>query len=184
MVALNDAGQPVRVPTLSRPLSTIAMSKLSKVEIPADAQEHQPKSGPSSPGKVKTWFKSRFSRGSKSDDEKPKSGERKGFVGGAALTGLEGNNDSTASVENRNSSMRDIAMAGRGRIGHSHTSSTARAAAGDEVSPMSSSSDDEFFRDEAGITTILDTPPPRPLQDPAARKSASPVRDSRFHELI
>ncbi|KAF7533903.1 hypothetical protein G7054_g6671 [Neopestalotiopsis clavispora] len=184
-VALNDIGQPVRVPASSR------ADRANRVSIPSQG-ERQTKSESSSPtdkasqgAKVKTWFKSRFSRGSRSDDDKPSNGVKKGFVGGHALTGLDSNNASTTSLDGRSASMRAIAMAGRQRTDNSELATSAghrSMANADDVSPVSSS-DDEYF-DEARDRMGTELSPPRHIQDPAKKKSHSPVRDSRFHEIL
>ncbi|KAH6648899.1 hypothetical protein BKA67DRAFT_538908 [Truncatella angustata] len=189
-VALNDVGQPVRVPAPVVPVTTENNSKATRVEIPQP--EQVPRSQGSSPtdkvsptGKVKTWFKSHFSRGSKSDDEKPQDSSQKGFVGGHALTGIESNNASTTSLDGRSASMRAIAMAGRRRTDLADDTSAPTTPIGNaaDVSPMSSDSDDEFF-DEARDELGTELSPPRHISDPAVKKSHSPVRDSRFHENI
>lgn len=191
-VALNDIGQPVRVPVTvepeARPATAEENAKATRVEIPQG--EQQTTSAGSSPtdkvsptGKVKTWFKSRFSRGSKSDDDKPKDGVSKGFVGGHALTGVDSNNASTTSLDGRSASIRAIALAGRQRT-EPEDASVVPITEADDVSPMSSSdSEDEFF-DEARDTMGTDLSPPRHIQDPAQKKSHSPVRDSRFQEIL
>lgn len=78
--------------------------------------------------KVRAWLLSRFPRpraksAAAAEDEKSSSEKKRGFIGGAALTRLHGgNNASTQSVdkgkdkdltENPDSSMREVAMAGR-----------------------------------------------------------------------
>ncbi|KAI1853500.1 hypothetical protein JX266_001484 [Neoarthrinium moseri] len=183
-VALNDVGQPVRIPAATVS-SDEQPASAPPIDIPA-ARTHA-RSESSSPtdkvsptGKVKTWFKSRFSRGSKSEEDRPKDSVRKGFVGGHSLTGMDSNNASTVSVDNRSASVRAVAMAGRRRTDLSEDQSATNA---DQVSPMSSSSDEAYFSEaREGLSSGLS--PPRPVQDPAAKKSHSPVRDSRFHEII
>ncbi|KAK6077352.1 hypothetical protein SCUP234_06764 [Seiridium cupressi] len=187
-VALNDAGQPVRIPASAVPVASSETAKATRVEIPSGEQQttsegSSPTDKVSPTGKVKTWFKSRFSRGSKSEDDRPKDGGKKGFVGGHALTGVESNDASTSSLDGRSASMRAIAMAGRQRTDLSEDASAAAAANTDDVSPMSSDSDDEYF-DEARDTMGTELSPPRHIQDPSESKSHSPVRDSRFHEII
>ncbi|ETS80364.1 hypothetical protein PFICI_07893 [Pestalotiopsis fici W106-1] len=183
-VALNDIGQPVRLPATSR------TDRAARVSIPPQG-DRQTKSESSSPtdkasqgAKVKTWFKSRFSRGSRSDDDRPADGARRGFIGGHALTGLDSNNASTTSLDGRSASMRAIAMAGRQRTDASEATSAGHRsmANADDVSPVSSS-EDEYF-DEARDHMGTELSPPRHLQDPAKKKSHSPVRDSRFHEIL
>jgi len=189
-IALNDVGQPVRVPALAAPVATENNARATRVEIPQGeqgirSQDASPTEKVSPTGKVKTWFKSHFSRGSRSDDEKPQDSKGKGFVGGHALTGVESNNASMTSLDGRSASMRAIAMAGRRRTDLSEDASAPATPIGNaaDVSPMSSDSDDEFFeeaRDELGT----ELSPPRHISDPAQKKSHSPVRDSRFVENI
>jgi hypothetical protein len=188
-VALNDVGQPVRVPKSMAPDLSVQTSTAARVQIPEGQRSRSNTTSPSgkvSPtGKVKTWFRSRFSRGSKSDeDNKPKDkAKSKGFIGGAALTGVESNNGSTASfTDNRSSSVRAVALAGRRRTDLSEGRSVTNT--DEAVSPMSSSSDEEYFRDEARDQIGTELAPPRPIEDLAVNKSHSPVRDSKFHELM
>ncbi|KAI1319891.1 hypothetical protein F5Y16DRAFT_93653 [Xylariaceae sp. FL0255] len=170
VVQLNSIGQPVSVPR----------SDTHDAPEPPEYRRSSEES-PKSPGKMKTWIKSKFRRKSKSVDEdqgKRKSGER-GFIGGASLSGMD--NDSTASVDNRSGSVRAIAMAGR-------TSSRRQSGSGggntEPVSPLSSESDDEYFVDEARDRVTTELTPPRPVRDFSPAHSRSPTRDSRFHEMI
>ncbi|KAK6832931.1 hypothetical protein PG987_007625 [Apiospora arundinis] len=225
-VELNDAGQPVRVPVAAPAPATItpespteaatATRAADDVEMPdaSAIRKHRTKSsgsgGKSPTIRVRSWFQSHFHRSSKSDVEeitKPKEKGKTKFIGGAALTGFgsSSQNGSTASVNNRSSSVHAVAMAGRqGATADPHMSSSASDRGGghsltpsvslpnpEAVSPMSSSSDDEFFHDVAPVISTSSTngqggglSPPRPLGDPASRKSHSPNRDSRFHEII
>jgi hypothetical protein len=182
-VELNNAGQPVRVP--AREATTAG--RLTRVEIPESSQVTRteslsPKLSPTD--KVKTWFKSRFSRGSKSDEDRPRDGSKRGFIGGHALTGLDSNNVSTSSVDNRSASVRAVALAGRRRTDLSESYSVAQSPNPENVSPLSSSSDDEYFRDMTELPVQTGLRPPRPIQDSAAKKSQSPSRDSRFLEMM
>lgn len=188
-IALNDIDPPVRVPAPAddpapvitqpspEPVKTSRVP-IRKLQIPRrQNREQRSKSDSSSPtDKVKMWFKTRFSkRGSKAtDDNRPNDNNRRSFIGGAALTGISASN-SVTSVDNRSASVRAVAMAGRRRTEHSP----------DTVSPLSSSSSDlEFFRDEAREGVDVGLTSPRPIRDPAIRKTPSPVRDSRFHEMM
>lgn len=191
-IALNDVGQPVRIPAIVAPLpgpvTPEESTKATRVEIPqgeqrtTSAESSSPTDKVSPTGKVKTWFKSRFSRGSKSDDEKPRDSTGKGFVGGHALTGIDSNNASTTSLDGRSASIRAIAMAGRPRT-EPEDASVMPIAEADGVSPMSTDSEDDFF-DEARDTMGSELSPPRHIQEPAQKKSHSPVRDSRFQEIL
>ncbi|KFA75468.1 hypothetical protein S40288_01167 [Stachybotrys chartarum IBT 40288] len=116
--------------------------------------------------KMKGWIKNRFSRRKSTGDQNEK---KKAFLGGAALR-QEGNESST-SLENRPSSMRDVALAGR-----DNTEPTTDSRGVSPVSSNSSASTERF--DDAPMVL------PRPLGDPAVRTSSSPTRDSRFRELM
>ncbi|KAK8017655.1 hypothetical protein PG993_013981 [Apiospora rasikravindrae] len=227
-VELNDAGQPVRVPaapppaTITTPESPTEAVTITRADHDIDMpdasaiRKHRTKSSASSGDKsptirVRSWFKSHFHRGSKSDVEqqenntttKPKEKGKRQFIGGAALTSSQ--NGSTASVNNARSSnsVHAVAMAGRqssqqqqqqdvfssSSPGHSLAPSVSLPNP-EAVSPMSSSSEDEYFHDVAPVISHSSTngagglSPPRPIGDPASRKSHSPNRDSRFLEII
>ncbi|CAJ2507855.1 Uu.00g090410.m01.CDS01 [Anthostomella pinea] len=177
VVVTNSSGQPV-----SLPISQAQASPTTDPETEMDGQSKSPTDS-SQPGKVKTWFKSRFSRGPKSPDEDKPQGKltRKSFVGGAALTGLEGN-ESSASLDNGSASVRAVAMAGNPQRGRRSVSGNRSSQHGnaEAVSPMSSEieSEEGYFRDEASLT------PPKPIRDSSTPKSQSPVRHSMFHENI
>ncbi|KAJ0148091.1 hypothetical protein FOXG_01465 [Fusarium oxysporum f. sp. lycopersici 4287] len=126
--------------------------------------------------KVKGWIKNRFSRG-KSLGEKDRENQgdkRSSFIGGAALRDTDANESST-SLDNRATSMRDVALAGRSANAESsdHDRDVLHDSRG--ISPVSSLSEDE------AVPAI--TPPPA-IKDPAERKSQSPSRDSRFREMM
>lgn len=152
-------------------------------------------------GKMKKWFKNRFSRRLSRGGEKPveretEKGEKaekpkqEGFVGGAALAEPSVNN-STTTLE-RPASVRDVALAGKGKEREEPTIPTevvaestninhcvlddlevgAKGAAKEADGGMHEASDDDF--DES-----LVAPPAFP-----AVKEASPVRDSKFIEEI
>ncbi|KAF5631408.1 hypothetical protein F52700_6811 [Fusarium sp. NRRL 52700] len=126
--------------------------------------------------KVKGWIKNRFSRG-KSLGEKDREShgdKRSSFIGGAALRDTDANESST-SLDNRATSMRDVALAGRSANVESsdHDRDVLHDSRG--ISPVSSLSEDE------AVPAI--TPPPA-IKDPAERKSQSPSRDSRFREMM
>ncbi|KAI0157449.1 hypothetical protein GGR57DRAFT_67155 [Xylariaceae sp. FL1272] len=173
MVQLNSSGQPVVI----QPSSTQNAAETSRPKSP----EEGPKSpvGDKSPGRVRTWIKSRFSRGSKSPDEDDKAkSTRRGFIGGASLTGMD--NESSASLDGR--SVRAVAMAGRQRSASENLPQ--RRGDPEAVSPLSSESEDEYFHDEARDQSMTEMSPPRPLRDFSPANSHSPSRDSRFHEII
>ncbi|KAI1115834.1 hypothetical protein F5Y14DRAFT_449639 [Nemania sp. NC0429] len=173
MIVTNSSGQPVRVLGLN--------SEESRTRTRPEVLQESPRSPQ---GKVKTWFKSRFSRGPKSPTEEnfKEEANQRGFVGGAALTENQGNN-SVTSLDSRNSaSIREVAMAGT-----RPTSQPSRLEVDHHlpVSPLSEESDYEFYRDEAldqPITKL--TTPPRPIRSSSRVQSQSPARDSRFLEII
>ncbi|KAI5924744.1 hypothetical protein F4810DRAFT_116594 [Camillea tinctor] len=185
-VTMNSSGQPVRIP--SPRIHTVSLK-----ETGSDPQESWPRSpNERSPtDRVKTWFKRRFSRGTKSpgDDRFKEKLPRKSFIGGAALAGMLGNSRST-SLDDR--SMQSVAMAGR-----IQTNVVRRAISDDQtlshprepVSPLSSESEDEYFRDEARDRQ-LGTPltPPRQTRtftpSTITSQGRSRPRDSRFREII
>ncbi|KAI1490345.1 hypothetical protein F5X96DRAFT_554212 [Biscogniauxia mediterranea] len=186
LVTINSSGQPVRVP-----LPQIHAVPLR--ETGGDPQDSWPKSpNERSPtGRVRTWFKTRFSRGSKSlvDERFKENPSRKSFIGGAALSGMLGNSRST-SLDDR--SMQAVAMAGRVQnnvvrraISDNRTLSHQR----EPVSPLSSESEDEYFRDEARDRQLgTQFTPPRQTRtftpSTVTSQGRSPPRDSRFHEII
>ncbi|KAI3323092.1 hypothetical protein HD806DRAFT_522834 [Xylariaceae sp. AK1471] len=175
IVVMNSDGQPTSVSHLR--------TQEAQIRTRSEESEESPKSprNKSPPGRVKTWFKSRFSRGPKSPDEEQKKGKpsERGFIGGVSLTGIQ-NNESSASLDNRSASVRAVAMAGR----NSGTHQPRLHGDPEAVSPLSSESGDEYFRDEARDQPITQLTPPRPIRDSASAKSCSPTRDSRFHEIL
>lgn len=101
--------------------------------------------------------------------------KKKSFVGGAALRD-SGPGGSTGSLGNRSSSMRDVTLAGRGgeEIPESNPQPPNRDSRG--VSPVSSGSgrSSEFESFET----------PRAIMDQPPRQGNSPMRDSRFKEMM
>ncbi|KAL6852034.1 hypothetical protein J3F83DRAFT_757201 [Trichoderma novae-zelandiae] len=139
----------------------------------ADSSQRKSPEAPTSPtARVKGWIKNRFSRGKSLSELGEK---KKGFVGGAALRD-SGPGGSTASLENRSSSMREVTLAGRSgeEAAEDHPQTLRRDSRG--VSPVSSgsgrSSDVESFET------------PRAIMDQPPRQGNSPVRDSRFKEMM
>jgi hypothetical protein len=121
---------------------------------------------------VKGWIKNRFSRSKSVSEHNDK---KKGFLGGAALRD-SGANASTTSLDNRPTSMRDVAMAGKSEPNRLSTPHDSRG-----VSPVSSDNEEEVGESsqrQGGLSMM----PPRPIEDPVARTSSSPTRDSRFRE--
>lgn len=160
--------------------------------------DEAPKS-PSSPGsgKVKNWLKTKFasrraSKGSKSSGstgvsgskEKGKEREESGFVGGSALTGATAStaaagNDGSALHQTESSIPESAGVSALDREdGHS-----GRVSEDDYVSSMSSDGDDDYEEEfqEARDNFDEDLIPAPTFP---ASKSSSPVRDSKFHEVI
>ncbi|OTA83098.1 hypothetical protein M434DRAFT_400800 [Hypoxylon sp. CO27-5] len=180
-VALNSAGQPVIVPP----------PELERVptEDPEDEvvnREPSSHSEGTSRGGVRTWLKNRFSRGTKTPEDKGKSVER-GFIGGAALTGM----DRSASMDNRSASVRAVAMAGR----HQNARQASESYSVENEAMSSSSSDDDddddgnddngrYLREDAKDQPRTQLTPPRPVKDLSTSASHSPNRDSRFVEMV
>lgn len=164
VVAPNESSEPIAPTAIDTEAATTERGrrKLSDAASPTS--------------KVKGWIKNRFSRG-KSLGEKDRESQgvkRSSFIGGAALRDTDANESST-SLDNRATSMRDVALAGRSANAESsdHDRDVLHDSRG--ISPVSSLSDDE------AVPAI--TPPPA-IKDPAGRKSQSPSRDSRFREMM
>lgn len=191
-VELNDVGQPVRVRTETAETRGPELPAAIPIQYnaPRERRSDSSSSGGRSPtDKVRSWLKSRLHRATKSEASRPKDqGElKKNFVGGAALTGTAGSQaNSTTSVDNGSASVREVALAGRqhNELSDGH-SATGQSPDADAVSPMSSSSEDEVFQDVARSPLgghYLRAPPK--LDEIAHKKSHSPMRDSKFHEII
>ncbi|SCN75969.1 uncharacterized protein FFB20_08890 [Fusarium fujikuroi] len=164
IVAPNESSEPIAPTAIDTEAATTERGrrKLSDAASPTS--------------KVKGWIKNRFSRG-KSLGEKDRESQgvkRSSFIGGAALRDTDANESST-SLDNRATSMRDVALAGRSANAESsdHDRDVLHDSRG--ISPVSNLSDDE------AVPAI--TPPPA-IKDPAGRKSQSPSRDSRFREMM
>lgn len=187
---------PVPVPATETIVTTNSWPTARQME-PEQQEEPTSPESPTSPGsKVKGWIKNRFSRRKsvvergeekESADNADKSGKperrRSLFRGGAALRKKGHQNGSISSLNHRSSSMRDVAMAGKGdEEGQRDTEGAGPSADHDSrgVSPVSSNYDEEETRSRRGQGGGLAPPPP--LQDSAPRSSISPNRDSRFRE--
>lgn len=116
------------------------------------------------------------------------SDKRRSFFGGAAMREQEANN-STTSLDKRSTSLRDVAMAGKGEAG----GTASLHSEGDQdpdrdshgVSPASTPLEEERrLGDDGERKGSPGLQPPRPIEDVAKRVSSSPTRDSRFRELI
>ncbi|OTB05821.1 hypothetical protein M426DRAFT_319500 [Hypoxylon sp. CI-4A] len=178
-VVLNTAGQPVSVPQpeIARvPTGNTEYEVFVNREPTSSSSEGQTKGG------VKTWFRNRFSRNSKLADEEKSKGKavERGFVGGAALTGT----DRAASMDNRSASVRAVALAGRDpntRQSASDYYSLENEGAAAGSRSISSSDDDEFYRDDGRDQPRTALTPPRHF---SSGPSHSPNRDSRFVEMV
>lgn len=101
--------------------------------------------------------------------------KKKSFVGGAALRD-SGPGGSTTSLENRSSSVRDVALAGRS--GDEAAENHPQTPTGDSrgVSPVSAGS--------GRSSEIESFETPRAIMDQPPRQGNSPIRDSRFKEMM
>lgn len=171
-----------------------------------------PQTSPTSPkgdSKVKSWLKGKFSRrASKTPKTEARENEiSKPFVGGAALTGPSVSN---SSLDRRESSVRDVALAGRqgsgedvqepegGLYSASEEGSNSKGMkrnSSPSISSLSSDGDDPRGRSdrrrsssshgdefEEARDTFDEKLAPPPTFGSAGRASDSPVRDSKFLE--
>ena len=166
---------------------------------------------PKSDSRVKSWLREKFSRrSSKSMPAESKSPEEgKTFVGGAALTG---GNASNSSIDRRDSSFREVAMAGRPEVAETtaeeHPVATDHLATGEDDDGRRSRSrkrtpsptqapegeEEEEYQDAHATAETgedldeqrdqfdQDKLAPPPTSSSSARKSGSPARDSKFSE--
>ncbi|KAI5862811.1 hypothetical protein GGS23DRAFT_597124 [Durotheca rogersii] len=178
-IALNTGGQPISIPPPDPDATTDATGAAEARS--SDRQPGLPGEN-SSRGGVKSWFKNRFSRGSKAWEEEEEEGSNdnppRSFIGGAALTGMERPDSVTSS------SVRAVAMAGRRQTAGRSILGEERSLSGETTS---SSSDGREPHGEASSRDLPRTALtlPRPTKDPSsAAMSGSPGRDSRFHEMV
>uniref|UniRef100_A0A0B7JWE3 Eisosome protein 1 n=1 Tax=Bionectria ochroleuca TaxID=29856 RepID=A0A0B7JWE3_BIOOC len=147
-----------------------------------DSNPNSPRDEPMSPtSKVKDWIKNRFSRGKSVGEQDDPKKKRSSFIGGVSLRKSEANG-STTSLDRRASSLKDVALAGKGR--DEGVQDRTGLVDSEGVSPISSPDDDArpyTYEVDAASFTIR---PPRPIEDSVHRSSASPTRDSRFKEEI
>lgn len=157
-------------------------------------------SSPSSPkGGVKGWLKTKFRRSKDAKNPEVKDKEEKSFTGGAALTGASTNNTDAGNTSVKDSSIKDVALAGKTSNDHNNAIEQGSAPNEDRlgrtkrrassVSSLSttpgnelaheSSKDDEFEEARDNFDDALAPPPTF-----TATKSASPVRDSKFKEVM
>ncbi|VUC34931.1 unnamed protein product [Clonostachys rosea] len=147
-----------------------------------DSNPNSPRDEPISPtSKVKDWIKNRFSRGkSVSEQDDPKN-KRSSFIGGVSLKKSEANG-STTSLDNRASSLKDVALAGKTR--EEGVQDRSGLVDSEGVSPISSPEDDGRHSRHDTDAASFTIAPPKPFADTVHRSSASPTRDSRFREEI
>ncbi|PTB35496.1 hypothetical protein M441DRAFT_153157, partial [Trichoderma asperellum CBS 433.97] len=149
------------------------------------SQRKSSSEAPTSPtARVKGWIKNRFSRGKSMSEHGEK---KKSFIGGAALRDSTAGG-STASLENRTSSIRDVTLAGRTgdetpTAPETAPETVARDSRG--VSPVSVGSRRSSGGKGSGRSNDMDRfETPAAIADPASRQSNSPARDSRFREMM
>ena len=203
-VAIGASSGPAELP---RPLIT-AKADLGLQSGTATGPQASPTS-PKGDSKVKSWLKGKFTRGShkKQTTEGIDSENSKPFVGGAALIGPSKSN---SSLERRESSVREVALAGRqgpggdvhkleaGLYSGSEDGGNAKVVKRDSspsISSLSSGADNARGRsdrrrssssrgdefEEARDTFDEKLAPPRTFGS-TGRASDSPVRDSKFQE--
>ncbi|UKZ83622.1 hypothetical protein TrVFT333_011431 [Trichoderma virens FT-333] len=146
--------------------------KRAAVDNVDSSQKKSPEGATSPTARVKGWIKNRFSRGKSVSEPGEK---KKSFVGGAALRD-SGPGGSTGSLGNRSSSMRDVTLAGRDgeEVTENHPQPLNRDSRG--VSPVSSGS---------GRSSELESfETPMAIMDQPPRQGNSPMRDSRFREMM
>ena len=165
----------------------------------AQITNHTEVSSPKS-SKAKNWIKSKFRRTSKSQKSPESKDSQKGFIGGAALTGASANNSTISleqtSVPETKRTQEDtsaiespiFAETATTLEPSAHASSTYESSiiqrgrptrrASDVSTASSLSRDDEFQEARDNFDEGL-APPPT-----FAVKPASPVRDSKFHEVM
>ncbi|KAI1351708.1 hypothetical protein F5Y01DRAFT_281579 [Xylaria sp. FL0043] len=161
-ITMNSSGQPVANPSPSTR------------EVRRRSSSEHLEEEPRSPGRLRTWLKSRFSR-----DQSQGKANPKGFIGGASLTGNR-DNQSTTSLDDRSGSVREVAMAGRpmapNRSRPEHDP--------EAIMSVSNASDDDVFQTEIEGPPRRMLTPPRPIRDSSPAQSRSPARETRFHEII
>ncbi|RFU79747.1 eisosome 1 [Trichoderma arundinaceum] len=163
--------------TQSRRGSSVSEDPATPIQATAadnvESSQRKSSEGATSPtARVKGWIKNRFSRGKSVSEPGEK---KKSFVGGAALRD-SGPGGSITSLENRSSSIRDVTFAGRsGEVtAGNHPESLNRDSRG--VSPVSAGS---------GRSSELESfETPRAIIDHTPRQGNSPMRDSRFIEIL
>lgn len=195
--------EPVECPTPQTAMAKERSQSFSgRRESDSPPLEDEPRSGTS---KIKNWFSSHFSRPrTKSTASAPGAGEKstspdttaagegRGFIGGAALRRRTDSSGSSSA-----SSLRDVALASvsqdNTRNEQGLPSSTApverETSPARSVSSLSGTSEEregaDSFQEAREDVVRSITPPPAP-RDPASfsRLSVSPVRGSRFSEVL
>jgi len=137
--------------------------------------------------KMRNWIKAKLRRSSRGANSKPvvsptntgEAAKDKGFVGGAAYTGASANN-STTSLPTQES-VRSVALAGTGVGVDEGGMPTGVNGKGKERAVSISSSEGEY--EEARDRFDEDLAPPRTFEEDV-KKSSSPIRETKFHEVI
>lgn len=134
---------------------------------------------------MRNWLKTklrRTSRGQKSDSTTSPidSDKGKGFVGGAAYTGVSANN-STTSLPGHDS-VRSVALASTGTGVDEGGMPIGIHGKGKERAE-SISSEEEFEEARDCFDENEELAPPRTFEE-EGKKSSSPIRETRFHEVI
>lgn len=147
--------------------------------------------GVSPSSKVKSWLRSRLIR----PRSKTEPGRQPDFVGGQRLTRVDGTGG-RGSLDRGGASSREGSPAGRAAplatTGQPQKQlARATGSTSDDVpspvSSMANSSDEDFFEagdGRSGRRLLSSITPPNPMRDPVTKKSASPLRDSRFLENL
>lgn len=201
--ATDAKGKKPAIPLFERPAKLQTRPKDDGIVSPEKSPKSPNSDDNTSPtSRVKNWLKSRFTRPrAKSSADT----DERSFVGGHALRHPDGTGSMT-SLGNGNSSMREVALAGRGKpleptprpsrglsgfeMGESSTAARGRSldreasfSRASRISSMSSGSE-RFTEAKEVLSDKGSFAPPKPIQDPAKKKSQSPIRDSRFLENL
>lgn len=202
------AAIPLPIRTSMEDQASLRMKERADAANPDEATPMSPDKSPKS-GNVKNWLKSKFSKRNSKMVEKsektspqgsPESIKAESFVGGAALTGAA-TNDSTISLGEKSTSIKDVALAGKEKevekevltpaappVGVESTYAGESSTAAEAARPISRAStvsamesdEDEFQEAKDHFDSELTPPQPKFVAD----KSHSPARDSKFIEII
>lgn len=179
---------PSAIRTSMEDQASLRMEEIAKAANADESSQISPTS-PKEGNRVKSWLKRLSKRQSKSPkspvDTEAEPEKRKSFIGGIAMKRSSANN-STVSLGAKSSSIRDVAMAGKGKEKEVLSSEDDRAGRSNkrdsQVSDLSSvlkTDDDEF--QEARDNFDEDLIQPSAL---STERSSSVARDSKFKEAI